>query len=140
MNLSRPSRYNTRQGKLLVDYLASLGERHVTANEIAAYFEGQPSAIGLTTIYRHLEKLAKTGIIRKYIPDEGASACYQYISENKTCREHFHLRCEQCGTLIHLECDELDNIRRHMMREHDFQINTLKTVFYGTCKKCSGGV
>jgi Fe2+ or Zn2+ uptake regulation protein len=30
----------------------------------------------------------------------------------------------------------LDKTARHLLRAHHFQINLLKTVFYGTCKKC----
>jgi Fur family ferric uptake transcriptional regulator len=30
----------------------------------------------------------------------------------------------------------LDEIERHLLSEHEFQVNTLKTVFYGKCGKC----
>jgi Fe2+ or Zn2+ uptake regulation protein len=30
----------------------------------------------------------------------------------------------------------LDTIDNHLLMEHNFQINALKTVLYGTCKKC----
>jgi Fur family ferric uptake transcriptional regulator len=38
--------------------------------------------------------------------------------------------------LIHLDCDLLNTIRRHVMDKHNFEINMLKTVFYGKCEKC----
>jgi Fur family ferric uptake transcriptional regulator len=136
MGYKRPVNYHTRQGQRILDYMKSLGGGHVTVNQIARHFEDAEDFVGQTTIYRHLEKLAAQGKIRKYMLNEGKSACYQYVDTDEKCREHFHLKCEVCGGLIHAECDILDGIQRHLLVMHDFQINMLKTVFYGTCKKC----
>ncbi|MDR1956832.1 MAG: transcriptional repressor [Treponema sp.] len=132
----RPVQYHTRQSQGILDYLRSLGDRHVTVNQLVRYFEATEEAIGQTTIYRHLEKLVSEGKIRKYVLRDGTSACYQYLDIDLPCREHFHLKCEICGGLIHADCDLLDEIAEHLLSTHDFQINLLKTVFYGTCKKC----
>jgi Fur family ferric uptake transcriptional regulator len=136
--MKRPNRYNTRQGKRIFDYMASLDGGHVTGSQIARHFENEEAVIGQTTIYRHLEKLVEGGKIRKYVLS-GGSACYQYTRDEKKCREHFHLKCEQCGSLIHLDCTLLDKIQGHLLKDHKFQINTLKTVFYGSCEKCRSG-
>jgi Fur family ferric uptake transcriptional regulator len=135
----RPEKYHTRQGQSILDYMKSLGGGHVTVNQIVRHFEDAGETVGQTTVYRHLEKLAAGGMIRKYVLRDGKSACYQYIQDEKHCREHFHLKCESCGALIHADCDFLDGIARHLLRRHHFQINLLKTVFYGTCKKCLAG-
>jgi Fur family ferric uptake transcriptional regulator len=137
--MQRPSTYHTQQGERILDYMASLGGGHVTVSQIVRHFETEEPVIGQTTIYRHLEKLVQGGKIRKYLLSGGASACYQYITGDKKCREHFHLKCEQCGILIHLDCTLLNKIRRHLLKSHNFQINTLKTVFYGKCEKCRSG-
>jgi Fur family ferric uptake transcriptional regulator len=135
----RPAQYHTRQGQIILDYMRSLGDSHVTVSQLVRRFaeagEGG-SGIGQTTIYRRLEKLLAQGRIRKYILSEGESACYQYVEDGPACREHFHLKCEVCGDLIHADCELLDAIDKHLLTEHDFQINALKTVLYGTCKKC----
>ncbi|MDR1903741.1 MAG: transcriptional repressor [Treponema sp.] len=138
MNDKRPASYNTQQRKLILDYMAVLGDNHVTAGQIARHFEHEDAAIGQTTIYRHLEKLVNDGRIRKYFLNEGDSACYQYI-DNKDCQGHFHLKCEKCGKLIHLDCDLLNEIQEHVLNKHNFQINMLKMVFYGKCKECFSG-
>jgi Fur family ferric uptake transcriptional regulator len=135
MKTRRSANYSTQQGRLILDYLVSLGDEHVTVNQIVQHFRKQKIPIGQTTIYRHLEKLYDNGIIRRYSLSEG-SACYQYIRNDKPCQEHFHLKCEICGELIHLECDLLDEIQKHVHKKHNFQINALKTVFYGTCDRC----
>jgi Fur family ferric uptake transcriptional regulator len=136
MEHKRPANYNTQQRQLILDYMASLGDRHITVNQMLRHFENKEAAIGQTTIYRHLERLVDDGKIRKYVLSDGKSACYQYITGDTLCRGHFHLKCEQCGVLIHLDCELLDEIQRHLLAEHDFQLNMLKTVFYGKCKRC----
>jgi Fur family ferric uptake transcriptional regulator len=132
---SRSLQYQTRQGRRILDYLGSLGDEHVTVNQIVQHFRRQTPAIGQTTVYRHLEKLCSGGMIRRYALEEG-SACYQVVRGGGDCRGHFHLKCEKCGELIHLECDLLDEIQQHVLQKHDFRINALKTVFYGLCKNC----
>jgi Fur family ferric uptake transcriptional regulator len=136
MAVNRPVNYHTRQGQSILDYMKSLGDDHVTVNQVVRHFEDAGAAVGQTTVYRHLEKLAAGGLIRKYTLHDGKSACYQYIKDGKNCREHFHLKCEACGVLIHADCDFLNEISRHLLHRHHFQVNLLKTVFYGTCGKC----
>ena len=138
MVVKRPANYHTRQGQSVLDYMKSLEGDHVTVNQVVRHFEDADEAVGQTTVYRHLEKLAAEGKIRKYAIG-GKSACYQYIDNEKNCREHFHLKCEHCGSLIHADCDFLDEIERHLLHKHKFQINMVKTVFYGTCKNCLAG-
>jgi Fur family ferric uptake transcriptional regulator len=116
--------------------MASLEDTHVTAHQIVRHFETAPVAIGQTTVYRHLERLVAEGKIRKYLLSDGRRAYYQYIGRNQACKEHFHLKCERCGTLIHLDCTLLDTMQGHLLDKHDFQINLLKTTLYGTCGNC----
>jgi Fur family ferric uptake transcriptional regulator len=139
MRRTRPANYNTRQGQRILEYMKSLGDAHVTIPQMARYFEEANEPVGHTTIYRRLEKLAAGGKIRKFVLHDEKTTCYQYVDEGARCREHFHLKCEVCGGLFHVDCDFLDKIEKHLARTHGFQINLLKTVFYGTCGKCLAG-
>jgi Fur family ferric uptake transcriptional regulator len=138
MASTRPANYNTRQGQRILDYMESLGDAHVTITQMARHFEDAKDPIGQTTIYRRLEKLAAGGKIRKFVLRDEKTTCYQYVDARANCREHFHLKCEVCGGLFHVDCDFLDKIEKHLVCRHDFQIDMLKTVFYGTCGKCAG--
>ena len=125
--------YQTKQGRALVEYLRSQGSRHVSVQQIAA---GLPEKIGTATIYRQLDKLAARGLVRKYVSD-GDPACYQYVGEDaKDCMQHFHLKCSSCGELIHLECEEMGHLSEHILREHGFRTDPLRSVLYGTCAEC----
>lgn len=134
--MKRPTSYNTKQSEAILSYIASLNGAHVTVGQIAEHFEGMGISVGLTTIYRHLEKLVDRGVVRRYAP-EGTGACYQYMERHDDCGEHFHLKCESCGDLLHLKCDRLDDVKQHISDEHAFLINTMKVVLYGKCEKCT---
>lgn len=134
--MGRPSSYKTRQSEAILLYIASLSGTHVTAAQITAHFEGAGEAIALTTVYRHLDRLVGEGKIRRYIIDGISGASYQYIDETENRKEYFYLKCEDCGGLTHLQCNEVNAFRQHIIEAHDFQINAVKTVFYGKCKDC----
>ena len=134
--MKRSANYNTRQREALIRYIISHRDSHLTAAQIVEHFENEDVAIGRTTIFRHLEKLTASGVIRRYTTDGISGACYQYVESFDDCHAHLHLKCEDCGELQHLECDALDEMQHHFLKQHDFEVNALKTVFYGKCGSC----
>ena len=96
------------------------------------------SNIGTATVYRHLESMVDEGLIKKYIIDGNSPACFEYVDpgsheEGEVC---FHCKCEVCGKLIHLHCEELEAIQTHILDEHSFRVDPIRTVFYGVCENC----
>lgn len=129
--------YKTRQQELLISYLEKSCGKHFTAEDLKKHFEEQNITLGTATIYRQLEKLVTEGKVLKYFVDEHSAACFEYLGGN--CAEdeqHFHLKCEVCGTLFHLECEELAEIKSHLFKDHGFELNPFRTVLYGTCQNC----
>ncbi len=133
------SKYKTKQREILLTYLESVAGEHITANDVCAYFKEQGENIGQSTVYRQLESLVDEGIINKYIIDANSPACFEYVDKDSHVTGHtcFHLKCEKCGKLIHLHCDELSDIGDHLYDEHNFRLDTKRTVFYGLCEECS---
>ena len=35
-----------------------------------------------------------------------------------------------------MDCDFMDDIRRHIIKDHDFYVDNSKTVLFGVCGKC----
>ncbi len=128
--------YNTKQGEIILTLLKSEAGKHFTADEIIALSESQGKRVGKATVYRHLEKLIKAGEVRRYIVDEGVSACYEYVGNNHACTSHYHLKCSLCGELQHVKCEYLDEVSEHIFGHHGFEIEPEKTVLYGVCKNC----
>ena len=134
--MKRSVNYKTKQFDAIVNYIVSLDRAHVTAAQIAGHFNSDGASIGRATIYRHLDKLTENGKLRKYNTDGVSGACYQYVENKDNCHIHLHLKCESCGALQHSECEEFNDVRRHVFDSHDFEVNALKTVLYGKCGEC----
>lgn len=131
-------KYNTKQRELILKYLSESAGKHIKADNIIEYLKQNETPVGKSTVYRYLDTLVEENLVRKYTIEEGVGACYQYIGKEKNnhCREHYHLKCSNCGELFHVNCELMDEINAHILKEHNFQIDSSKTVFYGICEKC----
>lgn len=128
--------YKTKQKESILTYLSSLNGKHFRISDIINHFDDTNKSISSATIYRYIDFLVNKGIVKKYNIDGSSSACFQYVGEGTYCNEHFHLKCNECGELIHLDCDSIQNLFNHLFENHNFYINMNKTVFYGKCEKC----
>ena len=106
------NQYNTRQRSRLLEYMQTVPGEHFTAKDVCDYFQSCGTPIGVATVYRQLERMVEEGL---------------------------HCKCEKCGKLIHLHCEELVQIRSHLKEEHHFTLDPLRTVFYGLCEDCAAG-
>lgn len=130
--------YKTKQMTELLSYLKSVQGSHVTVNDISIYFRDKGTAVGTTTVYRQLDKMVQEGIVAKYTIDGNSSACYQYIGDRDNAEQTicYHCKCEKCGKLVHLHCSRVDDLRKHVIEQHGFELNLARTVFYGICDEC----
>ena len=108
-------KYKTKQKEILLSYLESVPGVHFTANDVCCHFKSQGAEIGQSTVYRQLESL---------VDHEQEGVC-------------FHCKCEKCGKLIHLHCEELEEVRKHLNKDHGFKVDIIRTVFYGICEDCA---
>lgn len=123
--------YNTEQRFLIEKYLMSNQDKFVNCQEILEHLKENDVDIGLTTIYRFLNLLEKNNKVRTEMINH--TKYYQYISNE--CSNHFHLKCKKCGKIIHLHCEEFENVNKHIMEEHKFKLD-YNTIIYGMCEKC----
>lgn len=130
--------YKTKQRDELLEYVKGTKGSHFTVEDVTNHFRSRGISIGTATIYRAIEKMLSEHIVSKYIIDEHSAACFEYTAkeEEQHNENHFHLKCENCGKLIHLVCSELNSIGDHILKEHGFSIDSFRTVFYGTCQEC----
>ena len=126
--------YNTRQKDEVIRAIKSFGDEHFTVSDVVKRLADLGTNIGQATVYRAIVRLEGMGELRKYTVDGTTAACYQRAEGH--CSEHFHLKCETCGRLIHVECSELTKISSHIDTHHGFKVDPSKTVFYGICDSC----
>lgn len=128
--------YSTKQREVILSYLKE-NNAHVTASDILFHLREQGYKVSSATIYRTLEKFEGEGLIKKMVIGDGVGACYQF-ADSDGCAEHFHLKCIKCGRLIHLSCEFLHSMEKHIFDDHGFTVSSGRTVIYGTCAECGG--
>lgn len=126
--------YNTKQKQAVLGYLKKFTDRQLSAAEIAEGVEKE--GIGKSTVYRQIKSLCQEGSVRRFRGSDGKQVLYQYFS-GRECSEHFHLKCNVCGKVVHLDCRHIDEFRGHIIDKHGFYIDTLSTVIYGCCGECA---
>ena len=126
--------YMTRQQQAVLSCIEGCSGG-CTAGELTELLHAQGQSVGLTTVYRQLEKLERRGLVHKIVTDEGAR--YQYCRAHTAGRACFMIECEQCGRMEHVTCAHLDELYDHLAQEHGFRINPRRTLFYGLCQACS---
>ncbi|MCI9078622.1 MAG: transcriptional repressor [Lachnospiraceae bacterium] len=129
--------YHTKQQQAILGYMENNKNGYVTVSQIATHLKEQGTPVGITTIYRHLDKFQKEGVVQKIVLDGNSGACYQYIhgsfSQNNC---QFLLKCENCGKITNMGCSHMQDLYSHVLEEHNFNVNPHRTMFYGTCSKC----
>lgn len=126
--------YNTKQKKIITDFLKNNKNLHLTVDEICTALKNNSTPVGATTVYRHLQKLADEGVVTKYSVDSESGSCYQYNENNS--KMHFHLKCTTCSDLFHASCDFMESVDSHIFSHHGFKVDNSRTVFYGICQNC----
>lgn len=138
MARNKSGSYNTKQSCEILNYLKENAGSHFTSQDISDHFRAQGINIGQATIYRRLDRLTTEGLVNKYIIDEKSPACYEYVGTEHCSHEKcYHMKCEKCGKLIHLNCEEIDELFKHVSEEHGFLLDPRRTVFYGICAGCN---
>ena len=137
--MSKKAQYQTKQRDELLTYLESMSGQHITVNDVCEYFRVKGKSIGTTTVYRQLEKMVDQGIVTKYVIDAGSPACFEFVGADSHHQDGscYHCKCEVCGKLVHMHCDEIPQMQQHIREHHGFVIDPTRTVFYGVCETCA---
>lgn len=129
--------YSTASRKNILEFLENNTDKTVTVNDISEYLISRDCPVNITTIYRYLDKLVKEEKVIKYVAEKGKQATYQYVEQGHNCTEHLHLQCISCGSIIHLECEFMSEIAKHVKKDHGFVIQCQNSIIYGICGNCS---
>lgn len=126
--------YQTEQRKCLLAFLHENAGKQFTIEQLTELTEGHAS-MGKSTIYRLMGKLVDEGLVRRFVKDNSRNFLYQII-ECADCKLHFHLKCTECGKLIHLDDKTTHFMQCRIKKQHDFIIDGEKTLLFGKCGEC----
>lgn len=133
--MNKVKQYNTKQREMVFQCIKEQDGEYVTIKQIAEYLQWKNLRVGLTTIYRTIDKLIAEGKIASVSIDGIKGKCYRYIEASDN-GDSFPLKCEECGRVVKIECHELGHLYDHLREEHKVQIDSEKIMFYGICDKC----
>lgn len=122
--------YNTKQKDLIIDII----KKKTHEFTIKDIYDDLNTKVGLTTIYRLVDNLIKDNLISKSIGKDNITY-YQYLEK---CDEdnHFYLKCDKCGNMIHVDCDCIDDLYNHIIKKHKFKLSKENIIIDGICEKC----
>ena len=128
--MARTEIYSTKQKDIILNVI----EKQKHEFTIKDIYNEINDKVGLTTIYRMVDKLIDDNVLNKYISKDNVTY-YQYL---KKCDEdnHFYLKCDKCGDLVHIDCDCIKDLSNHILKEHKFKPNKDKIIINGMCNKC----
>ena len=125
--------YKTKQKDIILNIIRQQ-KNSFTIKDIYKELKGK---VGLTTIYRLIDKLVEENKLNKTISIDNTTH-YQYLEE---CTEenHFYLKCDKCGNMTHIDCDCIEELTSHIVQNHKFKPNKDHIIIDGICSKCIGG-
>lgn len=129
--MAEKTTYKTRQRDEILRFFTEHKDRCFSARDLI----GQVDA-GEATVFRALSTLTNEGKLKKFTGGSGESAYYQFNAAE--CALHIHLKCRECGKLIHMDCAFMEEILKHFRNEHAFTVDCGQTVIYGLCGDCTG--
>ena len=74
-------------------------------------------------------------MVRRSVGAHRGEALYQYVHAGD-CSGHLHLKCTDCGRLIHLDEETGAVLQRSILSRHQFAVNEGETVLFGRCAPC----
>lgn len=136
--------YSTEQKKILSDFLYRNSDVAYSIEELTEMLRKEygDHAPAKSTVYRLIPHLVEEGRVRRFIKGQGRRFVYQAVTCD-SCHSHLHLKCVDCGRLIHLDCRVSDELIGRVRSVSDFSVSEEQTVLFGACadcKKSKGGI
>lgn len=133
------SSYNTDGKNIVLEIFRANSDRQFTADGIINELEKKRAQTekrlpGKSSVYRIISNFEHMGILRCFVDSDGSRRLYQYAGEN--CDNHFHLKCSECGRIVHLECAIGDELVRHISSDHGFSVSAGRSMLLGECSNC----
>lgn len=128
---STEARRPTRQRRAVTEVLASV-EEFRSAQKIHELLRGRGEKVGLTTVYRTLQRMHEEGEVDVLRTDDG-EALYRSCSAG----HHHHLVCRGCGRTVEVAGPTVERWAQTVADEHGFRDVSHTLEIFGTCGSCS---
>lgn len=119
----------SKQRKAILETLQNT-RCHPTADEVYEIVRQRLPHISLGTVYRNLEILSSTGVIKK-IQLGGPQMRFDDCT-----KDHDHIRCVHCGRVDDLPLNPLNPCEEALQKECGYKIIGHCLEFMGICPQC----
>ena len=106
---------------------------HFEADELLGKMKEKDVKISRATVYRTLELLVKSGMVRRVHLGEDHYH-YEHVSGNS---HHDHLICTTCGGVIEFHDEELERLQMAICERKKFTPTFHNLQILGICDKCN---
>ncbi len=134
INLKEKGYKLTPQRRAIVNIIIDNEGNHLTVEELYDEVKKECPEIGLATVYRTVQLLEELGVICKISLNDGCNR-YELIHEYEH-HQHHHLICTECGKIIEVEVDLLDNLEHSIEEKYNFFVKDHSVKFFGLCDGC----
>jgi Fur family ferric uptake transcriptional regulator len=121
----------TRQ-RDIVAQVVLLAEDHPSVEGIRRALRARGENIGVATVYRTLDVLVQSGLVRAHDFGEG----FKRYEPMPAHTDHEHLICERCGRVVEFQNERLERMLPIIADEHAFQHQRHRVEVYGVCRDC----
>ncbi|PUU95018.1 Fur family transcriptional regulator [Halanaerobium sp.] len=125
----------TNQRKVIFEILLKNSGKHLNPEQIYELVREVDSDIGIATVYRTTKLFEEVGILSKVLFNDGC-ARYEIVLTEDESHSHHHLLCNNCGKIIEVKMDLLNELEELIEKEYNFEIHNHSLKFYGLCKGC----
>ena len=123
--------YNTDRRGEIISLLSSESDKAFTTEEICKRIitEG-----GKSTVYRIVSELVEDAVVKRISDGKTRHCSYQYVGSSE-CKSHLHLKCRDCGKLIHLDKGVSESFAS-ALRESGGFMREDGCILFGKCTRC----
>lgn len=121
----------TRQREKVAELVLTSTD-HLSAEQIRERLEAAGTTVGLATIYRTLDLLLESGVVR----DSAFGQRYRRYEPRSAEGPHGHLICVRCGRVEEFTHERLERMLPIIADEHGFQAERHQVELYGVCREC----
>ncbi|MEW5913164.1 MAG: transcriptional repressor [Thermodesulfobacteriota bacterium] len=119
----------TTQRQVIMEELRKV-KSHPTAGELCQMVRRRLPRISLGTVYRNLDILSRSGMIQKL------DVAGQEMRFDGDIRDHYHLRCLECGGVSDVDLALLTDIDQQVEEASGFEVLGHRLEFVGRCQAC----
>ena len=121
----------TRQRDLIAQTVL-MSDEHLSVEAIQRALMERGERVGTATIYRTLDVLVRSGLVRAHDFGEGFKR-YEPMPQQAY---HEHLICLRCGKVVEFQNERLERMIPIIADEHAFEHQRHRVEVYGLCQEC----